>query len=442
MNWHVICRVGNGDEFVPEANPSPRLLVVFDESSRSPQVKNDVVNLIRGNGLEISEDIVDLLHMAMCVYTADLRIDRAFATDKWTRHISVHLPVAKLAAWEAVGSTITDMLGFLTGDIWTFNFRQRAIRKRPALEKVLDKPPSLVTLFSGGLDSFVGAIDLLEETKDDLALVGQHGRGGSINPSQRNSRNVLSAAYPGRTFLYGFFVQPTKPGDRAYENTMRARSILFLALGTAVANACGDKVPLIVSENGLISLNVPLSNARTGSLSTRTTHPYFISLFRVLLDKLGLQVPIKLPYKFMTKGEMLAQAKNQDVLRKGLPVTLSCARPDAGRFQKRPPGTHCGYCVPCIIRLSSMKAAGFSIRNAAYFDVATDKADPSSTKGSDRRAFELAIERTKSLSPLRLAGEVLQSGRIPPEDIHEYAGVYKRGLDEVAVLLKMKSVKK
>lgn len=288
-----------------------------------------------------------------------------------------------------------------------------------------------------GLEPTGTAIDLLEGGGDVVALVGQYGK-GSTNPTQEKAFGVIKEKYASRASRFGFYVQPSKPGERAAENTMRSRSILFLALGTAVASACAADTPLYVPENGLISLNVPLTHSRMGSLSTRTTHPFFMSLYRDALAALGIRVPVRLPYKFSTKGEMLKGVRNREVLALGLPKTLSCARPDAGRYQKRPPGTHCGYCVPCIIRFASMKAAGFDTRSETYFDIVSEATDPKTARGSDRRAFEIGIERVKSLSPLQLAGEVLQSGPLPPNDTGEYAQVYKRGLDEVARFLKIK----
>lgn len=437
MNWNVICRVGESDNFAPNINRQmPRLVIEFDEAGKSHLADNKVFPLLTKSGFGINETVFDLLILAMSIYTADLRIERSFATDRWTRRILLHLPVAESLKWEAAYPILTKMLRFLTGDDWTFSFRRREVFDRPTPEQQVEELPSIVTLFSGGLDSFAGAIDLLEEEVGLIALVGQYGS-GSTHPSQTNTHKILEDEYPGRTLPLGFWVQPAKPGKRSSEDTMRSRSILFLALGTAVSVACGDGIPLYVPENGLISLNVPLSHSRMGSFSTRTTHPYFISCYRELLDALAISVPVKLPYKFLTKGEMLKEAKNQKVLRQGLAKTLSCSRPDAGRFEKRPPGTHCGYCVPCIIRLSSMKAAGFDLEDAAFFDIANTKTEPKSAKGRDRRGFELAIERVKSLSSLRLAGEVLQSGPLPSKNVREYASVYKRGLDEVANFLQI-----
>src|SRR5262249_6827304 len=144
---------------------------------------------------------------------------------------------------------------------------------------------------------------------------------------------------------------------------------LFLALGTTVANAIGENTPLFIPENGLISLNVPLTSARSGTLSTRTTHPFFISLYEELLDSLGIPIKIEMPYRFCTKGEILQNAKGQTTLQAGARVTMSCARPSAGRYQKRSPGKHCGYCVPCLIRRAAMKTISLDIAQDYSVDV-------------------------------------------------------------------------
>ena len=437
MKWTVICKAGKDDNFLADLKPyDPRLIMQFDDSLRSRQVENNVLQVITQNGLQVDETIIDLLHFAMSVYTADLRIERNFAKDKWSREITLELPVVDLKRWEKTSEIIASMLAFLTGDRWTIRLRERQIVERPPVKNRATSHPNAVTLFSGGLDSFAGAIDLLENSRGLTALVGHYGR-GSTNPRQVATAEVLKNAYPGQTLRLGFYVQPTKPGERSTEDTMRSRSILFLALGTAIASACGENVPLYVSENGLISLNIPLTYTRMGSLSTRTTHPYFMQLYMKMLEELEIDVPILLPYKFHTKGEMLRNTRNQEVLSAGLPGTLSCARPERARFAGHSPGTHCGYCVPCIIRLSSMKAAGFDLTDAAYFDVVNEDPKPTTVPGGDSRAFKMAIERMRTLSPLELVGEVLQSGPLSPDEINQFKDVYVRGLNEVASFLQV-----
>ena len=44
----------------------------------------------------------------------------------------------------------------------------------------------------------------------------------------------------------------------------------------ALQEVTQKKIDILVPENGVISINVPLTVRRVGTLSTRTTHPYFI----------------------------------------------------------------------------------------------------------------------------------------------------------------------
>ena len=60
---------------------------------------------------------------------------------------------------------------------------------------------------------------------------------------------------------------------------MRTRSLNFLAFAIVSAYALQEfvqeEIDVFVPENGVISINAPLTVRRVGTLSTRTTHPYF-----------------------------------------------------------------------------------------------------------------------------------------------------------------------
>jgi hypothetical protein len=86
-----------------------------------------------------------------------------------------------------------------------------------------------------------------------------------------------------------------------------------------------------------------LSKAPAASI-TKTTHPQFIALMQELLDGLGVGVALELPYRFKTKGQMLQECRNQPLLEELASGTTSC-----GRFRTYN-RTHCGRCVPCMIR--------------------------------------------------------------------------------------------
>jgi 7-cyano-7-deazaguanine synthase in queuosine biosynthesis len=307
--------------------------------------------------LAIPGAALDLLKVAAAVYCADRLTTRP---GTWTRSIELNVPVREPELWGAVGDELVEAVSFLSGDRWQ-------IKVRPNAEPVgrpseLAEPVDAVCLFSGGLDSFTGALDLLADGKT-VCLVGHHGA-GQANQAQRGLWEELARRYPGQTTLRQFFLQPAAPAPdqrrplAAFrEPSQRSRSLLFLAAGLAVAAGYGPGVPLYIPENGLIGINVPLTGARAGSLSTRTTHPYFIASFGGFVRKVGITNVIDNPFRTMTKGEILAACQDQTTLRSLASATLSCAHPEAARWAQAEQ-TNCGYCFPCLIRRASMHHVG------------------------------------------------------------------------------------
>ncbi|WP_199678873.1 hypothetical protein [Salinisphaera sp. LB1] len=116
-------------------------------------------------GLQPSEKGIDLVVLAALVNAGDTRVSRKLnAQDGWTREIDLYVPVSAPSAWTASARSIEAMLRFLTGDRWRVFFRDRTSRtkilaiapKRLAIDGL-----TKVSLLSGGLDSLVGAVDLL-----------------------------------------------------------------------------------------------------------------------------------------------------------------------------------------------------------------------------------------------------------------------------------------
>ena len=103
------------------------------------------------------------------------------------------------------------------------------------------------------------------------------------------------------------------------EDTTRSRSFMFFSHAVVLASALDRNIEIIIPENGLISLNIPSTESRIGTSSTRTTHPHYMTLFQKLIDNLGLNVTFRNPYQFKTKGEIRQAA----ILRAGLEDTSS-----------------------------------------------------------------------------------------------------------------------
>ncbi|MEW5920526.1 MAG: Qat anti-phage system QueC-like protein QatC [Bacillota bacterium] len=437
MSWDVVVRIGNSDSFAPISQGGPVLGVSFDRPGDPFLARESVLDKIADVlGSVPGNTACDLLRAAIVVYSADLLISRRYAADGWTRDINVYLPVTSLAVWQQAGPLLTKLLTFLSGDRWQFYFRESSAEQE-CYKKLPENLPEVVSLFSGGLDSLIGAIDLLSEGKK-VALVSHHG-GGSTPKFQNDLFKCLKDEYGEQVVPLQFYVLPPQvpriDSDPDNEDTTRTRSFLFFVLGIAVADTLGTGIPLYVAENGLISLNVPLTPARLGSCSTRTTHPYYIALFRELLQALNLAHPLNLDYRFKTKGEMLRESKNQDLLRRTLPLSMSCAHPDNRRLENLPPGGHCGYCFPCIIRQAAVFESG--IPDAAYDnDIFHLPPLSRSDKGKDLRAMEIALERFSQRGEEKAVFDVLSSGPISPDELSHYIGVYCRGMKEIAKFLR------
>jgi hypothetical protein len=187
------------------------------------------------------------------------------------------------------------------------------------------------------------------------------------------------------------------------EITLRSRSLLYLALGLTAAAAFGPAPPLIVPENGWISLNPPLTLSRLGPYSTRTTHPYFLDQIVSLWQAGGISHPLSNPYQRLTKGEMLMRCRNQELLRRLFPLTISCARPEVGRWQGEAGGA-CGYCYPCLMRRAALHRLGWDDAKDYRVDVLSEtKIMRHRVRGSDLRALFFAL-KTWEEAPGELGG--------------------------------------
>ena len=98
------------------------------------------------------------------------------------------------------------------------------------------------------------------------------------------------------------------------ETTLRSRSFLFLSMAVLVADSIDETMPVHIPENGTISLNYPLTPSRRSSCSTRTTHPHFVELMEEFLRAIGLNHSIINDYQTCTKGEMVEECADQDLL--------------------------------------------------------------------------------------------------------------------------------
>jgi hypothetical protein len=441
----LICRYGAGDTSsvnVMEPESWQTELQFVQANRRFDYGIGDALNQLHRWGIEPSEVGHDLLVIAAAVYCADTRINRASESqDSWTREMDIYVPVHDVGLWNSTNSLLCKTLKFLSGDNWRFAFRPRP----PGLSQVVNRAgfgihevPNSACLFSGGLDSFIGAVDLFESGERPLLI--SHSWVPNVSGHQRECTRALERQY-GRAHVHrlesrvGFHKGIIAGTD--LEDTERSRSFLFFSLAAFAASGLGEEnATIYVPENGLISLNVPLDPLRLGSLSTRTTHPYYMACFNELLRVLGISAVVTNSYAHQTKGEMVRNCRNQEFLAQKASLTMSCSSPTKGRWQGLAPG-HCGYCLPCIIRRASMLGWAYDDPTHYHHDLAGRVFDSLRAEGDAIRSFGLAFSRLRG--DIRRARVLIhKSGPLgsDPAELEVLAQLYLRGMAEVAELLK------
>ena len=391
----------------------------------------------------ISPKAFDFLSIALSVVTADVFVLRANAPNRFARSIELTTSVQDPMFWATQAANLERTLGFLTGDNWSMSFvgdgrlapmptSRKGLRQRIRLQDA-----NCVCLFSGGLDSLLGAIDLIEDANRSPFLVSRESTG------DKQFQTYLRSFLPTRPHL-GANDASQGPEDQygtyPREDTTRARSLLFLAMGACVASAIANRngllfsagsIPLYIPENGLIALNPPLSPRRIGALSTRTAHPEFLSGIQQILDAGDIPATIENPFRHMTKGEMLSGNSNVSLAHRLASNTVSCGRWKRKRMQ-------CGHCVPCLIRRAAFHASGVDDRTNYWLgdlDQVMDKPD----RRADVLSVVYAIKRSRTESTARW---IIRSGTLPTDanERTQLLQVAERGLDELAAFIRSEGV--
>ncbi|QHM75757.1 7-cyano-7-deazaguanine synthase [Mixta theicola] len=386
-------------------------------------IGNPVIDRIRRLGVQIPAQVMDFLSIALAVTAADTFVQRESSEDGWTRQFSLQLPLHEPARWIALKKELESALHFLSGDIWDFEFCDggyappEPYSQHSRFHLIKLKELDCVSLFSGGLDSAIGAIDLLTVGRSPL-LVSHAYKG------DKSRQDQIAKRLNGRYSRFEINADP-----HLYQGTtditMRTRSLNFLAF--AAVGACAvqevsqqEKIDLFVPENGFISLNAPLTPRRIGALSTRTTHPHFITSIQKLFDAVGIPCQIINPYQFKTKGQMASQCLNKQLLSEVVESTVSCSH------WKRT-DQQCGVCVPCIIRRASLHAGGIS-RDADYTFRSLAKVMNEIDRRDDLIALRIAIAQK---STLKIGTWIAKSGPLPEVAFNNFKQVFMDGLNEV-----------
>ena len=378
--------------------------------------------------IRFADVAIDLFYISLMIFYADRRVKREAQDDAWTRYFELYIPVKSEDKWNACKQVLTEALNFLTGDYWVIHFRSwipitneeyRYRKGRQRFRRSVRKINSdIFCMLSGGLDSYIGAINLLNEGKNPV-FISHYGGGKGVKKYQDMVVGSLTTHYSiSRNRFFRFYAA----AQNGKEDSTRSRSLMFFAHAIAVASGMNHHVDLYIPENGMISLNIPLTVMRIGSLSTRTTHPYFMSLLQQLITKIGLDITLINPFQFLTKGEMMTKCLDQDFLNRHYQITLSCSHPDQGRWSGEEAG-HCGECLPCTIRRAAINAA--HLEDISYYRHNYD----TPTGKELLQSYKLGLSIPKnSMAAIQMSGPIKVNQQ-------EYANLYERGIQELKNLI-------
>lgn len=380
----------------------------------------------------IQEEAFSLMLLSAIVYSIDRSVNRhKYSIDGWTREFDVNIKFPAYAKFKQCKTDIEQMLSFLTGDYWHFNFVGDTVVEYPQFKpNAYYENITQVNLFSGGLDSLIGAIDYVANNPNGKLYLSSHYDSYMTGPKtdQSRVRKELTKEY-NKSIVYREGISIT-PGV-SEETSCRSRSFVFIALANIVASYA--KCDVVIPENGSVSLNFPLSHSRRAACSTRTTHPIFISHFQTLLVKLGLSTKICNPYEFKTKGEMVMNCADKDLLIKTLPLSNSCGKRNMHQHMyDNSNATHCAHCMPCMYR----KAAMVGIKDSTSYgnELQTIFSKKSNAVSNDLFAMLDFLKRDLTRDEIRR--ELYIAGMAGFRDLGSYIDLVIRTRAELSTMLR------
>lgn len=390
----------------------------------------------------------DLFIIGLSVFALDKRISRSLFIDSWTREIEVSIPVLEKNKWDTTCDKWNELLSFLTGDIWKIEFRstnaEYGTHKNANRSKIDISGCDCVSLFSGGLDSFCGAIKLLEEGKSPV-LVG-HNEYPKLRYIQENMVKDFRSNYESQAISFlGFTAGARAPKNiggellKKTENTSRGRSLLFLCAAISIAGIMGDNIPVYIPENGFIGLNISLTNSRKGSCSTRTTHPYFLDGLCEILREVDIHNKIENFFAYKTKREIVNLIAKTQSFKNNYMNTISCSHPCVARYNRtgsREYPVNCGFCYPCLIRKASLQDVETSAKKEGEDTISFINMESESTKSSDLFAVMSSVHRYKGLSDKELRRMIRGTGKLSKEKVEWFARVYREGMNDLTDFFK------
>jgi hypothetical protein len=325
------------------------------KDKRKEQISLDSEALTEKMVQELPNILQDLLEVATFVYVGDQIVSRGGIKSfdyglKWHRCLHFAIPVREYDTWSdpAIKELLEQCLSFSSGDTYTFEFFAQAEDRFPQFLNFKSRiqPQSdydEVLLFSGGIDSFTGAVEEVVANQGRPVLVSHQSNNKLIGLQKALSEYIISLCKSGPKPLH-IPIMINKKKELTRETSQRTRSFLYASLGTIVARIFGlSRVKFY--ENGVVSCNLPFDGQTLQARSTRSTHPRLLHLLSKFVSELtDSDFIFENPYFSKTKTEVCLRLKelhHEPFIEK----TRSCAKSTYTKLH-----VHCGTCSQCIDR--------------------------------------------------------------------------------------------
>ncbi len=273
----------------------------------------------------------------------------------WSRRFRVRVPVHHPEIWtvDETQQSLSDALGFLTGDIWQFEFVETDSFQPPLRQVPLDLmvPTDAVVPFSDGLDSRAVFEILRNELGDGVVLVRLSTRKKNDAP-RKHGMHVP------------FTTVPFRVKKRHAESSGRSRGFKF-AMISGLAGHLLDAKRVVVAESGQGAIGPALVNVGHGHPDCRT-HPRFLQKMADFLEcVLGKRPVYDHPMLWKTKGETVSRYIDVYPNDNSWRSTRSCWQ---SAQQMSIEGRHrqCGVCAACMLRRMSLHTAGLKEEEGTY----------------------------------------------------------------------------
>lgn len=295
--------------------------------------------------------VEDLLNIALATFSADKIVNRSILIGSkqkenryFTRKINLVVPVSNKEIWESAKHQLEKAISYMTYDLIRFTF---ITRKSEEIDQKFSKSGyDSIALFSGGLDSLAGSYWLKGHGHRPIFVSINHAR---IGPYLEKLYKVLPKDSTREIRV--------KSRNLGSESTQFSRSFVYLSFAVAYALAHKNINKIFIPENGIIARQIGLKDGRHG---TKTAHPQFLSYYNILTNTLfpNRDIMIENPFSYKTKTEVVQEIINKDKIRGAISCghTYDLSLIKKSEWKSAKP-THCGMCIPCLIRTISLISA-------------------------------------------------------------------------------------